>query len=70
MVPGIRPFRNAKEASVDFQRGRRFEFVEEPYEGEGPAISCDGLVPGAGLDLTHWQRNRTPQRFKADTSTP
>ena len=48
---------------------RRFEFVEGPYEGESPAISCDGLVPGAGLDLTHWQGNRTPQRYKADTST-
>jgi hypothetical protein len=48
---------------------RRFEFVEESYEGDVPAISCDGLVPGAALDLTHWQGNRTPQRFKADTST-
>jgi len=27
------------------------------------------LVPGAALDLTHWQENRTPRRFKADTST-
>jgi len=49
--------------------GRRFEFVEDSYEGEPPAISCDGLVPGAVLDLTHWQGNRTPRRFKADTST-
>jgi hypothetical protein len=48
---------------------RRFQFVEESYEGRTPAISCDGLVPGAALDLTHWQGNRTPQRFKADTST-
>jgi hypothetical protein len=48
---------------------RRFEFVEESYEGECPAISCDGLVPGAGLDLSHWQCNQTPQRYKADTST-
>ncbi len=48
---------------------RRFEFVEESYEGDPPAISCDGLVPGAALDLTHWQGNHTPQRFKADTST-
>ena len=50
-------------------RGRRFEFVEESYEGDVPAISCDGLVPGSALDLTHWQGNRTPRRFKADTST-
>ncbi len=40
---------------------RRFEFVEESYEGAAPAISCDGLVPGAELDLTHWQGNRTPR---------
>jgi hypothetical protein len=50
-------------------RGRRFEFVEEAYEGNIPAISCDGLVPGSHLDLTHWQGNRTPARYKADTST-
>jgi hypothetical protein len=43
--------------------------VEAFYEGECPAISCDGLVPGAGLDLSHWQCNRTPKRYKADTST-
>jgi hypothetical protein len=48
---------------------RRFQFVEETYEGNIPAISCDGLVPGAALDLTHWQGNRTPQQYKADTST-
>jgi hypothetical protein len=48
---------------------RRFQFVEDSYEGDVPAISCDGLVPGAALDLTHWQGNRTPSQFKADTST-
>ena len=48
---------------------RRFQFVEDAYEGDAPAISCDGLVPGAALDLTHWQGNRTPQHYKADTST-
>ena len=48
---------------------RRFEFVEESYEGECLAISCDGVVPGAALDLSHWQGNRTPQQYKADTST-
>jgi hypothetical protein len=48
---------------------RRFEFVEGSYNGSAPAISCDGLVPGAALDLTHWQGNRTPLGFKADTST-
>jgi hypothetical protein len=50
-------------------QARRFEFVEESYEGASPAISCDGLVPGASLDLTHWQGNQTPRRYKADTST-
>ena len=49
--------------------GRRFEFVEEAYEGYVPAISCDGLVSGAALDLTHWQGNHTPEEYKADTST-
>ena len=48
---------------------RRFQFIEESYEGDIPAISCDGLVPGAALDLTHWQGNRTPPQYKADTST-
>ena len=48
-------------------RGRRFEFIEESYQGEVPAISCDGLV--RGCHLTHWQGNRTPRRYKADTST-
>jgi hypothetical protein len=50
-------------------RTRRFQFVEDAYEGDAPAISCDGLVPGAALDLTHWQGNRTPSQYKADTST-
>jgi hypothetical protein len=48
---------------------RRFQFVEELFEDQAPAISCDGLVPGAALDLTHWQGNHTPHRYKADTST-
>lgn len=52
-----------------FPRGSRFEFVPGSYTGTIPAISCDGLVPGAALDLTHWQGNRTPRAFKADTST-
>jgi hypothetical protein len=50
-------------------RERRFQFVEDAWEGHIPAISCDGLVPGAALDLTHWQGNRTPAKYKADTST-
>ncbi|MGO9465177.1 MAG: DUF6687 family protein [Isosphaeraceae bacterium] len=48
---------------------RRFQFVGGSYAGDRPAISCDGLVAGASLDLTHWQGNRTPPQYKADTST-
>jgi hypothetical protein len=48
---------------------RRFQFVDDSYRSELPAISCDGLVPGAALDLTHWQGNHTPSQYKADTST-
>jgi hypothetical protein len=48
---------------------RRFEFVADRYTGATPAIGCDGLVPGAALDLTHWRGNRTPRAYKADTST-
>jgi hypothetical protein len=48
---------------------RRFQFVEDSYDDDVPAISCDGLVPGAALDLTHWQGNHTPPQYKADTST-
>ena len=46
----------------------RFEFV--PYGRRAPpgSAGCDGLVPGAVLDLSHWPRNRTPARLKADTS--
>lgn len=52
-----------------FPRARQFKFVPGDYRDEVPAIGCDGLVPGASLDLTHWQGNRTPLAFKADTST-
>jgi hypothetical protein len=52
-----------------FPRASRFEFVPGSYTGQAPAISCDGLVPGAALELTHWQGNHTPREFKADTST-
>ncbi|MDI1444128.1 DUF6687 family protein [Polyangium sp. 6x1] len=47
---------------------RHFQFV--PMDGRAPegAISCDGLVAGAALDLSHWAKNRTPKAFKADTS--
>lgn len=47
----------------------RFLFVVGRYRGEEPAISCDGLVEGASLDLTHWEGNATPPELRADTST-
>lgn len=34
-----------------------------------PTITCDGLVPGAALQLTHWTNNDTPEELYADTST-
>ena len=47
---------------------RRFQFVEESYNGaHRPSVATAWFrVP---LDLTHWQGNRTPSRYKADTST-
>lgn len=48
---------------------RTFAFEAGLYSGAKRAISCDGLVAGAALDLSHWAENRTPARFKADTST-
>ena len=50
---------------------RDFKYVN--YGGSAPAgqpaISCDGKVPGAALDLTHWSNNETPNGLYADTST-
>jgi len=34
-----------------------------------PTITCDGRVPGATLELTHWTDNETPDDLYADTST-
>jgi hypothetical protein len=48
---------------------RQFVFVSDRYTGTIPVIGCDGLVPGAALDLTHWRGNKTPLAYKADTST-
>ncbi len=39
---------------------------DRPLEG---ALSVDGVVPGSGLNLSHWPGNRTPRHLKADTST-
>lgn len=48
---------------------KRFELVS--FDGRAPpgAAGCDGVVPDAALDLSHWEGNKTPADLKADTST-
>ncbi len=46
----------------------RFEYVPWGQRAPDGAAACDGLVPGARLDLSHWARNRTPAHLKRDTS--
>ena len=50
---------------------RHFKLI--PYGSTAPgcvtSISCDGRVPGATLELTHWPNNLTPDDLYADTST-
>src|SRR2546426_6695768 len=48
---------------------RRFVFVPGTWTGAEAAVSCDGIVAGASLQLSHWQGNETPADLKADTST-
>ncbi len=48
---------------------RSFQFVGWGREAPEGAIACDGLVAGATLDLSHWGGNKTPARYKRDTST-
>lgn len=47
----------------------RFQLV--PFGASAPpaAVSCDGLVAGAALHLSHWAGNQTPERYRRDTST-
>ncbi|HVK68143.1 MAG TPA: DUF6687 family protein [Polyangium sp.] len=47
---------------------RDFQFVPMGQRAPEGAVSCDGLVAGAALDLSHWAKNRTPKALKADTS--
>ena len=47
----------------------RFRFVPMGSEAPASSISCDGLVEGAALHLTHWKKNQTPAALRADTST-
>jgi hypothetical protein len=46
----------------------QFRFV--PFGKDAPprAAACDGLVPNAALDLSHWEGNATPAELKRDTS--
>lgn len=46
----------------------RFEYVPWGQRAPERAVACDGLVPGAQLDLSHWAKNRTPAHLKRDTS--
>jgi hypothetical protein len=46
----------------------RFTFISFDAPGPPGAASCDGLVPGTALHLSHWEGNRTPAELKADTS--
>jgi hypothetical protein len=47
----------------------RFRFHAFGETAEERFVACDGLVGGAGLHLSHWEGNRTPERYKRDTST-
>ena len=48
----------------------RMRFVYSPWGRHAPpgAAACDGLVPGARIDLSHWSGNETPRDLKRDTS--
>jgi hypothetical protein len=52
---------------------RTFQFVEygqnAPLMDIPTTIACDGRVPGATLEVSHWNGNDTPQEIYADTST-
>lgn len=47
----------------------RFQLVPFGETAPPAAVSCDGLVPGAVLHLSHWAGNRTPEPYRRDTST-
>ncbi len=47
----------------------RFDFVPFGKDAPARAAACDGLVPKAALDLSHWEGNATPKELKRDTST-
>jgi hypothetical protein len=47
---------------------RPFEFVPFGVRAPDGALCCDGLVDGETIHLSHWPRNKTAARWKADTS--
>lgn len=56
----------------------RFQFVPYgesiqssplPAADDSAILACDGRVPGATLELSHWNGNTTPKSYYADTST-
>jgi hypothetical protein len=48
---------------------RDFKLVPMGAHAPSGAAACDGVVPGAAIDLSHWEGNATPPALKADTST-
>jgi hypothetical protein len=46
----------------------RFQYVGWGLRAPAGAAACDGLVPGAAIDLSHWSHNKTPRHLKRDTS--
>ncbi|HEV8376256.1 MAG TPA: DUF6687 family protein [Candidatus Polarisedimenticolia bacterium] len=46
---------------------RRFEYFHEGLDPRSTLV-VDGVAPGA-LNLSHWPGNRTPERYRADTTT-
>jgi hypothetical protein len=53
----------------DSMKRVRFQFVPMGVRAPEGSVSVDGLVPGAGLHLSHWAGNRTPAEYQDDTST-
>lgn len=46
----------------------RFRYFTEALT-DVPKLCVDGLLPGVGVHLSHWDGNATPTHLKADTST-
>ena len=46
-----------------------FKIVPMGARAPDGAAACDGVVPGAAIDLNDWEGNVTPAELKADTST-